>query len=236
MLHPSGSHGRSLGRVGLMVLGTGCFSPQQLPARSQPARELPQIAIEPAPPPAGTGRVVLDSVDGPATVEEVVGETSGYAHGYDAFAYASATSTKPICTTPCVVDLLPGNHQLIFHTVGEKTSYVATVVAGARPSVYRLAPTRTTGPTGRVLVGGLDGLALAALMLAPTLLVVSAIPSATKEGRSDEVRSAGTALAVGGGILLGIGIAIDFAGRGTITPGSAIQWEPHEGTTYRKIE
>jgi hypothetical protein len=86
------------------------------------------------------------------------------------------------------------------------------------------------------VVASLDGLALTALTVAPTLLLISAIPSATENGRSNGVRTAGTALAIGGGIVLGIGIAVDFAGRGTITPGNAIQWEPREGTPYRKTE
>ena len=74
----------------LALQATACFSRQVLPARTQPSRDRPSIAIEPGPPPPGTGRVVLDSTDGPTEVQEVVAYASGEAYGARGFGFASA--------------------------------------------------------------------------------------------------------------------------------------------------
>jgi len=60
--------------------GDRMLSRQVLPALP-PSRDRPSIAIEPGPPPPGTGRVVLDSTDGPTRFKEVVAYASGEAYG-----------------------------------------------------------------------------------------------------------------------------------------------------------
>ena len=209
---------------------TGCFSRQELAARAKPARQIPTVVIEPAAPPPGTGRIVLDSADGPVMVEEVVAHADGSAVGGRGFAYATATSTKPVCTTPCVVDLSAGNHQLLFGNPGDDDRLVATVVAGAKPSIFRAAPTLTTPRAYRGIVVTLETLAYTALL---TGLLFAATPD---REHASSLRSLAPPMLVGGGLGLGASIAIDFAGRGSIQPGSGVQWVPRDGVLYHAGE
>jgi len=216
----------------LALQATACFSRQVLPARTQPSRDRPSIAIEPGPPPPGTGRVVLDSTDGPTEVQEVVAYASGEAYGARGFGFASATSTKPICETPCVADLPYGNHHLLFGRDDANARYEATVVAGAKPSVYRVAPSVTTGPSARGLAVVIDVLALSALIFGPVVMAnASKAPSDVREN----YQAAAVAVTVAGVVALGVGLVVDFAGRGTIQPGSGVQWVPADGATYKSV-
>lgn len=235
VLDPFGCRSSKLFAAGLVILNANaCFSQRELPARTQPPRELPAIAIEPAPQAPGTGRMALDSTDGPAVVDEVVANSSGEIFAGRGFAFASAASTKPVCTTPCVADLPYGNHQLIFRSVGNDGSYVSTVVAGAKPSIYRVAPTRTSGPTAHTLAFTIDMLAVMALVLGPSMMVAASARAAHDSGHADEFRSNGATITLVGAIALGVGIGIDFAGRGSIQPGNGVQWAPADGAFYKK--
>jgi hypothetical protein len=79
--------------------------------RAAPPATLPAVTLPEAPPAPGTGRVVLDVVDGRSDVQIKLSPSltpSGTAAAGD-FTYGT---WQHLCSTPCVVDLPPGQHDI----------------------------------------------------------------------------------------------------------------------------
>src|SRR5262245_44812804 len=105
----------------------GCV-PARRPPLATTARVAPRPDVPP-PPPAGYGRVIIDVVDGPARVDlpDV---------GSDDLAWR-----RPLCVSPCVLDLPQGRHQLRL-TLTDRDDHrteLALVNFRSMPTVYRRA-------------------------------------------------------------------------------------------------
>src|SRR5688572_28703035 len=124
--------------VFVSLLVTGCWRHRQITAPAAPDRTVPAVSMNSAPAP-GLGRMVLDVPDGPAVVESVRGGTVAGGVGARTMS-ASLEVSQRLCVTPCVVDLVPGPHELRFTLVDDddRTS-VGFVNVDERPGVYRHA-------------------------------------------------------------------------------------------------
>lgn len=106
--------------------------------------------VGPAP---GSGRVVLEAAGGEkARVVEVSGEATAYGYRYT----TTIVETRPVCRTPCVVDLTYGSHQLVFQSMNDeaRTSDVEVDV-GAHPKAVLHAIGERRQNTGAAIGGGL---------------------------------------------------------------------------------
>jgi hypothetical protein len=199
---------------------TGC-GVQQLPAARPPAKELPSgVEVPVDPPEAGTGRVILDTDGEPAKVIEITGTATGYVGEYA----ATIVGIRPLCTTPCVVDLPYGSHPLVLRSISdEHRQSEAEVEVGARAKVFRhTLGERDDGGGLRTMGGSLLTLGILAATTGAILWMVgSASHSGPSSSSLDSTGRLVTALG-GGGILLSIPFLV--AGRPTERPGSTTQW------------
>ena len=216
----------------LCLFATGCLyrtthiAPAPAPARTQPAIDVRDET------PAGLSRVVIDVVDGPASVDAVerasIGGTAEVGYRTAGFR-GSIVHRRRVCnSTPCVVDTTPGTHELRFTLLGapDRTS-TATVTAFRDPSVYRHAMGRTRDRSWKGLVG-------APLVLGGITTTVFGLALA-KNDRVDEMtgRLVKPWDGVGGYALAGAGVAITALGawllHGSVVekqPASSVQWHP----------
>lgn len=199
------------------AFATGC-GVEQLPAAAAPAQVIPLDLDVPTDAPApGTGRVILDTDGEPARVVVITGaamDTSGE-HS------ATVVGVRPLCTTPCVVDLPYGSHPLVMHSLSDSSRQSETQIeVGARAKVFRhTLGERTDGGAPRTVGSSLMTLGILAVA---TGAIMWAAGSAETEGGS---------LASNGQLVTGLGAAgvllsVPFliAGRPTERPGSTTQW------------
>jgi hypothetical protein len=99
----------------------------RMPPPPTPTRRAPSATLPSQPPPAGEGRIVLETLDGPAVAHLVTGRASGVAHGGGQIASSAQVAVRRLCTTPCAVDLPLGEHEVLFSMDG--TDKAASVVA-----------------------------------------------------------------------------------------------------------
>ncbi len=211
----------------------GCAT-RYLPPPQTPARVVPEVAAAPPPPTAGEGRVTLASTAGRARVElitqrtQIEPYTSGFGlapRGSSGLALQTQYTLRPLCLTPCAVNLPLGTHELLFSDVNPGTGRTSTafVDVGATPSVLRHTLGRQTtsvgGLVGSIVMGGLG----AALSLAGTMLLLV----------HDDADARHDSLDVAGGITLGVGaglgvgaLLLGLASRPTVQPGASTQWTP----------
>lgn len=137
------------------ALAMGCT--RILPPPAAPERVLPAMRTDVPDPAAGEGRVALDVVEGPARVDEVLARSSASSSGVAVSSggavvvgsgYAEGTSTRHVCTTPCLVNLPFGTHELSFTLENGRTD-TASVMVGTRPSAHRRTLALADEPLGR---------------------------------------------------------------------------------------
>lgn len=199
------------------LLATGC-GVEHLPPVSAPAKELPaEIDVPVEPPAPGTGRVILDTDGEPAKVVEITGTATATVGGYN----ATIVGIRPLCTTPCVVDLPYGSHPIVMRSLSDETRLSETELeVGARAKVFRhTLGERTDG-------GGLRTLGSSLLTLGVLAVTTGAILwlAGTASNSGSDLGSTGqlvTGLGAGG-ILLSIPVLL--AGRPTERAGSTTQW------------
>jgi hypothetical protein len=144
-----------------------------------PARELPAMRSDLPPTPPDQGRVVLDVVDGPSTVSEVLTHSSASGSSVAVSSRgtlvvgsssAQGETSRTVCTTPCAVDLPYGTHELRFVLDADpRRAEVANVMVGTRPRAFRRQLHYDSGPppgsiAGMLLTG--IGFGCAAVFLA----------------------------------------------------------------------
>lgn len=136
-----------------LCLAVGCV--KELPPAATPDRVVPTIAANTSPPAAGTGRIVIDVVDGPTQVHRVNMDAQPLDNGTDHPTYAFNESYAVLCDpSPCVVDLTPGNVLLGFPVIGNRNALeVELVHIGTEPSVYRRALSRSGGGGAGYVLG-----------------------------------------------------------------------------------
>lgn len=202
------------------LFATACLASAcayQLPPRLAPTESVPRVPVEPGPEPANHGRVTLDAEGGPVDVVEIVSATTAEAHAGTTVGYAAGETTKPICRTPCVVDLSYGSHRMRFGD--DPRAY--DVKVGARPSVVRVA-----------LGHHHDGGWVQSLAIVPTIVgcTFAGVGGVTHFREPDDK----TALSflIGGGITCVVGTIIVLATNGTSREGALKQWTPADGVTF----
>jgi hypothetical protein len=199
-------------------LAVGC-APAEMSAPRSPAHEVPDVGSRLAPPPTGRQWVVLDTPEDSAqvaTVSQVTGTTPrGYA--------VTGEAAHNLCTTPCVVDLRPGAHTLLFTTADpSRTDHLDIVVENA-PLVVRHVIERTEGRsnTGTVLAA-LGGAAIFGGGL--LALIGSEAENAHGSTTGPGLKNAGLGVLVTGGVFLVGGLVLSYFVRGRHTPAATSQW------------
>lgn len=203
----------------------GCTT--TLPPPRAPDRVVPRIRRDLGEPADGFGRVILDVVDGPAEVREVLSESSATSsaiawnsRGVVGVAQGSSAEvqTRPVCTTPCVADLIRGTHTLVYTLLNDpRRTERAEVVAGTQTWVYR----RAMGTPRRVVPATFGaGLAISIVGLGVELASVAVI--------GDDSRM-GLGLVIGGAIVAIAGIAVMISNY-TVQAPSVTDWSLDEPT------
>jgi hypothetical protein len=210
----------SLGAVAVAALG--CASVRQLPAREPPLRARPPVALPAEPPPPGSGRVVLDCVDGPAEVSAVwAGALQEPTH--HVLPARAQPFSGPVCTTPCIADLPYGRYDLYFSlrspsiTRGDHDQI--SVTTGVR--VQRRALGTSTPADGGQRNGGVM-LAIVGASAALTGAGFLALGASMDE--QDSMVAIGGASLAGGALLTVIGALMMQAGQATSQEGATTSW------------
>lgn len=115
------------------ALTVGCH--QTLPPVHVEAVTPPVDTSRPAP--DGTARLIIDVVEGPTPVEQQRTVAQPFSKDGSRIGYELVGEGSPLCTSPCVVDVRPGNLLLRFPQIGTDDYEVDLVHVGPDPSVYR---------------------------------------------------------------------------------------------------
>jgi hypothetical protein len=189
-----------------LALALSCT--KQLPPPQTPEQVVPKIKIPPQPQ-SGTGRVVIDIVDGPAVVEEVISRTVVTTQGNTKTAqYNGPPIKRKLCVSPCVLDLPLGPHVLSFTTSGSnaKTDKTTLIFAEA-PMIYR----RALGHKERkpIWFGGIGAIGVGAGFLTAGLIGFTSKDSVSGAGgpltAAQLSVGANIGFMVGGAVLMGVG-------------------------------
>ncbi len=188
--------------LALFSAAGGC-GVRTLPAPQTPDKTVPRLAGAAEPPDEGESQVIIDTTNGPATVQVSV----------------PGLVTLPACaTTPCAVNLPYGTFRLDFRGRDDLQLHSSDAVqVGRSPSVFR----HTMGSTRQssaLYIGGALGLAVGAVLVGGGLLGLS----------DSSYMSSGAAIGLlaGGAVVTGTGVWMAYYGRPEITPGSSVQWVP----------
>jgi hypothetical protein len=219
------------------LVTTGCVATHPPPA--VPERIAPASGIAPDEPPLpNQGRVLLDVVNGPAKVSDVTAITTrstppyGNKHAFLMPALEERT-LRPLCITPCAVDLAQGWHSLVFESVKDASATsTADVTVSAQPTAVRHALGREKPANGGYVGGVMMLIPAAGLTLMGSIATV--VGAIAKEPATDSTgRTKGDArvfLPIGL-VLLGVGAALGISGsilmvnnRPEKQSGSTAQW------------
>jgi hypothetical protein len=121
----------------LAGFASGCPT-TQLPRAATPQHVVPDVDLS-APPPEGYGRLIIDVVEGPSYVQQVRMNPESFEGADGRPSYEIRESYEDLCdTTPCVLDLRPGNIILGFPVIGDEAGLKIDLVhVGSDTSVYR---------------------------------------------------------------------------------------------------
>jgi hypothetical protein len=202
----------------LATSAVGC-GVERLPAARPPPRTLSaEVEMPPRPPLPGRGRVILDTDGEPASVVEITGS----AVRSTGARIADVIDIRPLCTTPCVVDLTYGSHPIVLRSMSDETHQSETELdVGARAKVFRHTLGERTDGGGLRMVGA-SMLTLGILAVAAGTVLWTA--GSTSSRGSPSLATNGEVLTMGGagGVLLSIPFLV--MGRPTERPGSTTQW------------
>jgi hypothetical protein len=213
-----------VGTVGALVLAstlvsTGCV--RQLPPLPAPDVIVPSTntASEPA---TGTGRLVIDVVDGPTPVQRVTMNAEPFEDGQGRTRFRFYEAPGPLCaTSPCVVDLTPGNVLLGFPVAGDEHAMeVELVHIAEETAVYRRSLSHYRHNRGALWVLGIIGASLGGTSL---LTGTTLLPLGLSDG-NDGLTIAGATTLGGGALLVTLGVLAIRADSPTYRPGSAIHF------------
>jgi hypothetical protein len=203
---------------------------------------LPQLSSAPAPPPAGTGLVVFDSVSGPASVARVVGVSRerGYAVGYyGGFGWGvvpyrgRSVTTAAVCPqTPCAAYLPYGDYHVVLESTENNRRAEYIVTSSDVPHALRASldvnvpsqPTRTLGGVAFVVGAVFAGVGAA-------WLTFPAAQSGDNGPAPFVLTAGGAVLAVLGGVLFLTGHpGAHYDGQGTVWDIKSTAPPPAAGT------
>lgn len=166
---------------------------------------MPAVDLASMPAVPNQGQVVLDTVDGPASVIEVLATETW--SGQYVSAYGERTA--PVCVTPCIANLPYGARTLRFISrVDRERVSTESVVVTTNPTVHRYNVGRIRTHVGG-MVGGITVATLGGVSAFTCLLTGAIIGSGTLVG-----------VGVGSAAVMGAGFAWMSASRTEITPGT----------------
>ncbi len=200
---------------GVLALG-GCI--KQLPPAPIPEPVPPTVAAGTSPAP-GTGRLIVDVVDGHAPVQRVRMEArpSPNAQGVPTVRFEQ-TPTELCPAAPCVTDVPVGNILLGFPVIGDGDALETELVhVGPDPSVYRRSLSVYTDNSGASRVLGILATSIGA---AAAITGTALLPIGLSKG-NDGMTLAGSVSLGGGLALVAIGILMIRADSPTFRPGSS---------------
>jgi len=203
--------------VGGAFVCTACAGePRVLEPRTPPSREMPSVPLPPSPPPQGSGRVILDTTDGPMRVTAQA-DTSFVPPG----ASAAPSRTGELCVTPCAADLPEGRYRLFLSSVDGEHGDTDDLVVSSGLTVYRRAPGKYVTPSVANRVLPAIVVAVGAV-LASVGLVIAAGASGPNDNPAPGLvlGGVGAAAAIGGGFW-----AYD-ASRAVEQRGATTSWQP----------
>jgi hypothetical protein len=168
---------------------------------------------------AGTGRLIVDVVDGPAPVTRVRMEAtpSPNPQGLPTVRFEQ-TPTELCPAAPCVTDVPIGNVLLGFPVIGDEGALETELVnVGPDPSVYRRSLSVYTDNTGATRILGILATSIGA---ASAITGTALLPIGLSKGNDGMTLAGGVTL--GGGLALVVaGILMIRADSPTFRPGSS---------------
>lgn len=183
------AHHRLAALVTTTMLTASCAGTRRLDPPPAPAAVVPLVAFPAEPPPPGTGRIVIDVVDGPADVQIKSLQTVG-------------AIWSPLCTSPCVVDLPSGPHELNFSLRSDHgRSDTDTVMVPPATSMYRRQLAQHESSPA-LLVGGY-AVGYTGIMVLLTGLLFAAVQTSFDDGghAGRNLALVGAAMTAGGGLM-----------------------------------
>lgn len=201
--------------AGLLIVTVSCAGTRYIDSDPAPPAVLPPVALPQEPIPAGMGRVVLDTPEGPASVEIKYPTETG------------AMGWRPLCTSPCVADVPVGNHEISFvMRDNPKRNDTAVVPIAAGTTVYRR--NLTERDDSAFMLGAGYFVAYTGITVLLIGLLIAAIPDVTgNAGRNTAIVGAG--MTVGGSVMFYYGWPSVKKGQGTqfmLQPAPAQQIQP----------
>lgn len=201
------------------LVSTGCV--RELPPRPVPDAIVPptNTTSEPSP---GKGRLVIDVVDGPTPVQRVQMKPEPFDDGQGRTRFRFYEAPEPLCaTSPCVVDLTPGNVLLGFPVTGDDHSMdVELVHIGEETAVYRRSLSQYRHNKGALWVLGIIGASLGGTSV---LTGTTLLPLGLSDG-NDGLTLAGATTLGAGALLVTFGVLAIRADSSTYRAGSAIHF------------
>jgi hypothetical protein len=166
------------------------------------------------PPPGGHGRLIVDVVEGPVTVQRITMQSRQVDAGGGRSVYRFFEVPETLCAkAPCATDMPTGNVLLGFPVLGKNHTEVELVHVGPDPSVYRRSLSIYNDNTGGLRLFGIIGTSVggAAAITGTALLPI---------GLAKDIDG----MTLAGGISLGAGAALLALGIWAIR---------HDAPTYR---
>ncbi len=195
---------------------------KRLPAQPTPAPVAPQVNA--AAPAEGSGRLVVDVVQGPTRVHRVHMQARPIDHGQGRVRYRFYEVPSVLCgASPCVVDVPVGTNVLLgFPVLGDPGAMeVELVHVGPEAAVYRRAlSVYTRKKKGGWFATGIVGTVLGA---AGAATGVTLLPLGLKDD-NDALTTAGAVSLVGGAVVMTVGIMIIRRYSNSYRPGSSIHF------------
>ena len=201
------------------LISTGCA--RRLPPLPAPKAIVPSTntTSEPA---TGKGRLIIDVVDGPTPVQRVHMQAEPFEDGQGRTRFRFYEAPTPLCaTSPCVVDLTPGNVLLGFPVTGDDNSMeIELVHVGEGAAVYRRSLSYYHRNKGALWVLGIIGTSAGGASL---LTGTALLPLGLARGNDGVTIAGGTTLGAGA-LLVTLGILAIRADSPISRSGSAIHF------------
>jgi hypothetical protein len=213
------------GGFALALVCCGC-GVRTLPPREAPSKEVTPDVISPGPPKHGTGRLLLDTPDGHVRVDVMseVNERLSWAMTRSATIGNTVYETwelkpdsdvvlTPLCMTPCIVDLPPGEYVLRYQTLApdEIHSDVERMTVTTEPTVHRRAVGRSTRSQDAFLAFFLPPLMWVPGLVFGGVAVSNAVTAVDAEGaRADKLRGTSIGFGIAGAVFLAAGIVAGY--------------------------
>jgi hypothetical protein len=227
------------------LIPTIACSPAILPPPAPPPREMPAVRSDLGSVQPGKQRVLLDTAGDQARVSEITSHSQTVTpRGY----VLDSERDRPLCITPCAVDLGLGLHDLSFQSTTNlrRGSDVEVQVQGD-PLVVRhtMAELETPNPVAKGIGVGLIALGSVGIIAGIPLTMGGAFERSTGGSQHMKIvndrlvvtqtpgpkglENAGfAALGIGAAVLV-IGAVTAYLGRDTYTPGATTEWALPKG-------